>query len=105
MSKKRKTKKEKLKSATRHISITQNPENHEDHQRVSYSVADIKSIPTTKAVKQNVGTSLSSTVDLTKFIKADIRKILIASGGIFAFNIILFALLHFNIIKLGFLGY
>lgn len=108
MSKKRKTKKEKLRTATRRVAVPQisqdqTSQNHQEHEHVSYSVSDIKTSQTVKVAEKI--TPSTSSLDLTKFIQQDIRKILAASVGIFAFNIVLFALLHLNILKLGFLGY
>lgn len=100
MSKKRKTKQEKIKAATRHADTVTHI--HQEISPVSYSVNDIK---THTSPKSTPVVLQRETTDLTKFIQQDVKKILIATVGIFSFNIVLFVLLQFSIINLGFLGY
>jgi len=83
MSAKRKTRSQKIKASQK---ITEG--------RISYSL-NIGSVSTKKEV----------VIQKADYHLADVKKILIVSGVIFAVNILLFILLSNNLIRLGFLSY
>ncbi len=83
MGKKRKTREQKIKASQK---VSQN--------LVSYSIEAEKITIRRPDIKPLENSNIS-----------DIKKILIASAVIFAFNIVLFTLLSNNLITLGILGY
>lgn len=97
MSKKRKTKKEKIASSVR----------REEETPVFETSPKTYSIQPQHKIEIEVIEDSTSNASLDKLVSIpqNIKKILIASGIIFASNIILFLLLQTFSIELGFLGY
>lgn len=107
MSKKRKTKKQKVASVARkHIDIEHSEQTTDTaehiHVPVTYSL-DVKKTVEKKHVPTEATSSSHSKVD--SYVKRDISKIMYASAGILVFDVVLFVLLHTHLLKLGFLGY
>lgn len=102
MSKKRKTKKQKIASEHRKIIAAdahiQEAEKHE-HTPVTYSL-DVK--PKKEKAVEVTPKEIKST---SNYIKKDIRKILYATVGILVFDVALFVMLNSHLLKLNILGY
>lgn len=107
MSKKRKTKKQKVASVARkHIDIVHSEQITETaqhtHAPITYSLDVNKTAQSKREVPHS---SSSSHSKVNSYVKRDVAKIMYTSAGILVFDVILFVLLHTHLLKLGFLGY
>lgn len=106
MSKKRKTRKQKVTASTRHHVEAEIHAPHFHQETPTYSISNLattESVPRVKTVTKQADSSVEQKD--AEYLRHDMVAITAASGIVAAFDVLLFALLTTGFIHLNFLGY